>query len=64
MSKKKRERFNIEKFLTDNKAIFNYIYDKNDLKQGIVIAFPSELKGRCKIGWALFTEVSKGDIQI
>ena len=64
MSKKKRERFNIEKFLTDNKAIFNYIYDKNDLKLGIVIAFPSELKGRCKIGWALFEEACKEEKEI
>ena len=64
MSKKKKERFNIKEFLTNNKAIFNYIYDKNDLKQGIVIAFPSELKGRCKIGWALFTEVSNEEKEI
>lgn len=64
MSKKKRERFNIEEFLKNNKAIFNYIYDKNYLKQGIVIAFPSELKGRCKIGWALFTEVCKEEKEI
>ena len=64
MSKKKRERFNIEEFLKNNNAIFNYIYDKNYLKQGIVIAFPSELKGRCKIGWALFTEVCKEEKEI
>lgn len=64
MSKKKRERFNIEEFLKNNKAIFNYIYDKNYLKLGIVIAFPSELKGRCKIGWALFTEVCKEEKEI
>ena len=64
MNKKKRERFNIEEFLKNNNAIFNYIYDKNYLKQGIVIAFPSELKGRCKIGWALFTEVSNEEKEI
>ena len=64
MSKKKRERFNIEEFLKNNNAIFNYIYDKNYLKQGIVIAFPSELKGRCKIGWALFTEACKEEKEI
>ena len=64
MSKKKRERFNIEEFLKNNNAIFNYIYDKNYLKLGIVIAFPSELKGRCKIGWALFTEVCKEEKEI
>ena len=64
MSKKKKERFNIKEFLTNNKAIFNYIYDKNYLKLGIVIAFPSELKGRCKIGWALFTEVCKEEKEI
>ena len=64
MSKKKRERFNIEEFLKNNNAIFNYIYDKNYLKQGIVIAFPSELKGRCKIGWALFTEACTEEKEI
>lgn len=64
MSKKKKERFNIEEFLKNNKAIFNYIYDKNDLKQGIVVAFPSELKGRCKIGWALFDEVCQEEKEV
>ena len=64
MSKKKRERFNIEEFLKNNNAIFNYIYDKNYLKLGIVIAFPSELKGRCKIGWALFEEACKEEKEI
>lgn len=54
---KKREKFDIEGFLKENNAIFNYIYDKNQVKQGIVIAFPSELIGKCKIGWALFGEV-------
>ena len=58
---KKKEKFDIEGFLKENNAIFNYLYDKNRVKQGIVIAFPSELKGKCKIGWALFGEVCKDE---
>lgn len=58
---KKKEKFNIEGFLKDNNAIFNYLYDKNRVKQGIVMAFPSELKGKCKIGWALFGEVCRDE---
>lgn len=61
---KKKEKFDIEGFLKENNAIFNYIYDKTGVKQGIVIAFPSELKGKCKIGWALFGEVCKDEKSI
>lgn len=58
---KKKEKFDIERFLKENNAIFNYLYDKNRVKQGIVMAFPSELKGKCKIGWALFGEVCRDE---
>ena len=58
---KKKENFDIEGFLKGNNAIFNYIYDKTGVKQGIVMAFPSELKGKCKLGWALFGEVCKDE---
>lgn len=58
---KKKEKFDIEGFLKENNAIFNYLYDKNRVKQGIVMTFPSELKGKCKIGWALFGEVCRDE---
>ena len=60
MSKrKKKEKFNINEFLKCNNAIFNYIYDNRGLKRGIVLATRTPLKGKCKIGWALFDEYDK-----
>lgn len=52
----KKEKFNVEEFLRESKAIFNYIYDNRGLKVGIVLAMKTPLKGKCKIGWALFEE--------
>lgn len=55
----KKEKFNIEKFLEESNAIFNYIYDNRGFKVGIVLAMKTPLKGKCKIGWALFEEVQE-----
>lgn len=52
----KKEKFNVEKFLKESNAIFNYIYDNRGFKVGIVLAMKTPLKGKCKIGWALFEE--------
>lgn len=59
-----KEKFDIEGFLKEHKAIFNYIYDDRGLKRGIVLAMKTPLKGKCKIGWALFDENSNIDCKV
>lgn len=48
---------NIGKFLKENKAIFNYIYDSRGFKIGVVVAKKGDYIGHNQIGWALFDEI-------
>ena len=48
---------NIGKFLKENKAIFNYIYDSRGLRIGVILAKKGDYIGHNLIGWALFDEI-------
>ena len=48
---------NIGKFLKENKAIFNYIYDSRGFRIGVILAKKGDYIGHNLIGWALFDEI-------